>query len=169
LLFLIRRAKYKNNRFTITLVTMIKVLIAFAVTVNCIVAGAQQLLVSPEEMKASNDAALFQFSAKATAVKDAPSIVVLAPTLTGKVNSPATIELKFQATAPSAVKIESFKAFYGTFGIDITERLLAVANVSASGIKVQEAALPKGDHKILLTVEDTDGRRGSRTIEFEVN
>jgi hypothetical protein len=130
---------------------------------------AQQLLISPQEMQASNDAASAQFSSKAAPIQGAPNILIISPTLPGAVKSPATIELQFEAVAPSAVKPKTFKAFYGTFGIDITERLLAVANVSASGIKVQEAALPKGDHKILLTVEDTDGRRGSRTIEFEVN
>jgi hypothetical protein len=150
----------------------------FASTVCLLTAGlvlsfnaamAQRLLVSAQEMQASNDAASSQFSAKSVPIQGAPSIVIISPTLPGAVKSPATIELQFEAVAPSAVKPQTFKALYGTFGIDITERLLALASVSASGVKVQEAALPKGNHKILLTIDDTDGRRGSRTIEFEVH
>jgi hypothetical protein len=41
--------------------------------------------------------------------------------------------------------------------------------VTASGIKVTEARLPKGKHRIQLSIEDTNGRVGSRWIEFEVN
>jgi hypothetical protein len=94
---------------------------------------------------------------------------VLTPKLPGSVPSPTPIDLKFQAIAPSNVKPESFKALYGTFQIDITKKLLSVAKVTEAGVQVQEAALPKGRHKILLVVEDSAGRSGSRMIEFEVN
>lgn len=43
-----------------------------------------------------------------------------------------------------------------------------VAKVSETGVNVQEASLPKGKHKLLMDVEDTSGRRGNKTIEFEV-
>jgi hypothetical protein len=43
-----------------------------------------------------------------------------------------------------------------------------VAKVTESGVFVQEANLPKGKHKLLMVVEDTAGRRGSRSIDFEV-
>ena len=43
-----------------------------------------------------------------------------------------------------------------------------VAKVSETGVNVQEASLPKGKHKLLMVVEDTSGRRGNKTIEFEV-
>jgi hypothetical protein len=76
--------------------------------------------------------------------------------------------LKFQPTPPSAVKPETFKVLYGAFEIDITKRILNVAKVTESGVNVQEASLPKGKHKLLMVVEDTSGRRGNKTIEFEV-
>ena len=108
------------------------------------------------------------FTAKSVAPKDAPLIELSAPKLTALVSSPTPIELKFQPTPPSAVKPETFKVLYGSFEIDITKRILNVANVTESGVFVQEAILPKGKHKLLMVVEDTAGRRGNRSIDFEV-
>ena len=130
-------------------------------------AFAGQLLVSVEEMNASNNAKPL-LTAKAVAPKDAPLIELSAPKLSAPVGSPTPIELKFQPTAPSEVKPETFKVLYGSFEIDITKRILNVAKVSETGVNVQEASLPKGKHKLLMVVEDTSGRRGNKTIKFEV-
>ena len=130
-------------------------------------AFAGQLLVSVDEMNASNNAKP-PFTAKAVAPKDAPLIELSAPKLSSPVSSPTPIELKFQPTPPSAVKPDTFKVLYGSFEIDITKRILNVAKVTESGVNVQEASLPKGKHKLLMVVEDTSGRRGNKTIEFEV-
>jgi hypothetical protein len=128
------------------------------------------LLVTLEEMQASNDAPPVQISSKSSPLKDndAPVIEVLTPKLPGSISSPTLIDLQFLAVSPSKVKPESFKALYGTFQIDITKKLLSVAKVTEGGVKVQEAALPKGIHKIMLMIEDNSGRVGKRTIEFEV-
>ena len=82
--------------------------------------------------------------------------------------SPTPIELKFQSTPPSTVKPETFKVLYGSLEIDITKRILNLAKVSEAGVFVQEASLPKGKHKLIMVVEDTAGRRGNRSLEFEV-
>jgi hypothetical protein len=128
---------------------------------------AGQLLVSVDEMNASNNAKP-PFAAKSVAPKDAPLIELSAPKLSAPVSSPTPIESKFQPTPPSAVKPETFKVLYGSFEIDITKRILNVAKVTESGVFVQEANLPKGKHKLLMVVEDTAGRRGNRSIDFEV-
>ena len=130
-------------------------------------AFAGQLLVSVDEMNASNNAKP-PFTAKSVAPKDAPLIKLSAPKLSVPVSSPTPIELKFQPTPPSAVKPETFKVLYGSFEIDITKRILNVAKVTETGVFVQEASLPKGKHKLLMVVEDSSGRRGNKTIEFEV-
>ena len=136
---------------------------------TCGAASAQNAyLVTPAEMKASM-AAPPRLSAKTTPVKDAPAIQVTAPTLTGPVKSPTPISVKFQPTAPSAIKPESFRVLYGSFEIDITKRLLSVAKVTEQGVQVSEASLPNGKHKLLLEVEDTAGREASKLLEFEVN
>ena len=130
-------------------------------------AYAEKMLVSIDEMNASNNASP-PFRAKSVAPKDAPVIELSAPKLSTPVSSPTPIELKFQPTPPSAVKPETFKVLYGAFEIDITKRILNVAKVSETGVHVQEASLPKGKHKLLMVVEDTSRRRGNKTIEFEV-
>jgi hypothetical protein len=125
------------------------------------------MLVSVDEMNESNNASP-PFRAKSVAPKDAPVIELSAPKLSIPVSSPTPIELKFQPTPPSAVKPETFKVLYGSFEIDITKRILNVAKVTESGVFVQEANLPKGKHKLIMVVEDTAGRRGNRSIDFEV-
>ena len=130
-------------------------------------AYAEKMLVSIDEMNASNNASP-PFRAKSVAPKDAPVIELSAPKLSTPVSSPTPIELKFQPTPPSAVKPETFNVLYGAFEIDITKRILNVAKVSEAGVHVQEASLPKGKHKLLMVVEDTSGRRGNKTIEFVV-
>ena len=130
-------------------------------------AFAGQLLVSVDEMNASNNAKP-PFTAKSVAPKDAPLIELSAPKLSAPVSSPTPIELKFQPTPPSAVKPETFKVLYCPFEIDITKRILNVAKVTESGVFVQEAVLPKGKHKLLMVIEDTAGRRGNRSIDFEI-
>ncbi len=144
-----------------------KKIITLSVLVLSATAYAGQLLVSIDEMNASNNAKP-PFTAKSVAPKDAPLIELSAPKLSTPVSSPTPIELKFQPTPPSSVKPETFKVLYGAFEIDITKRILNVAKVSATGVHVQEASLPKGKHKLLMVVEDTSGRRGNKTIEFEV-
>jgi hypothetical protein len=130
-------------------------------------AYAAQPLVTVDEMNASNNAPT-TLRAKSVAPKDAPIIELSAPKLSAPVSSPTAIELKFQPTPPSAVKPETFKVLYGSFEIDITKRLLNVAKVTEAGVFVQEANLPKGKHKLLMIVEDTAGRRGNRSVDFEV-
>ena len=125
-----------------------------------------QLLISIEEMNASNNAS--SFKSRSIPPKDAPVIELSAPKLSTPVSSPTPIELKFQPTPPSVVKPETFKVLYGSFEIDITKRILNVAKVTESGVFVQEANLPKGKHKLLMVVEDNAGRRGNRAIDFEV-
>ena len=132
-----------------------------------VTAFAGQLLVSVDEMNASNNAKP-PFTAKSVAPKDAPLIELSAPNLSAPVSSPTVIEVKFQPTAPSAVKPESFRVLYGSFEIDITKRILNLAKVTEAGVFVQEANLPKGKHKLLMVVEDNAGRRGNRSIDFEV-
>ena len=125
-------------------------------------------LVTPQEMQASM-AAPEPLRAKAGGSPGAPVIEVLAPKLNAPIASPSRIELQFQTAGQSAVRPETFKALYGRLRIDITQRLLNATKVTAQGITVHEASLPKGSHRLLLSIEDTEGRQGQKTIEFEVN
>ena len=124
-------------------------------------------LVTPEEMIESNKSKS-QFAPKVVAEPNAPKIDLLAPKLDSSVSSPTKIELRFLPKPPATIKPDTFKVYYGTFQINITDRITKVAKVSPQGIDVQEANLPKGNHKLTLNVEDSEGRLGSRAIEFEI-
>ena len=124
-------------------------------------------LVSEEEVVKSNANKAF-FYPKSVTSPDAPKIELISPKLDSAISSPTQIELKFLPKTPATTKPETFRILYGTFQIDITERLLKVATVTPEGINVPEAKLPNGRHKLVLNVQDSDGRVGSRIIEFEI-
>jgi len=147
---------------------MMKLFSIFIVLLITNSALAQPLMLVTEEEMLSSNQNKSRFTPKATTVPNAPSIDLLAPQLGSSVSSPTQIDLKFLPKNPAAVKPETFKAFYGTFQVDITSRLLKVAKVTTQGVNVPEASLPRGSHKITLNIEDTEGRIGSRTIEFDV-
>ena len=119
-----------------------------------------------EMIESNSNKSLFQ--PKLAPVPGAPNIEIVIPKIDVAVGSPTPIRLKFESKSPSVIKPETFKIFYGNFQIDVTERLLRAAKVDPSGFYVQEAALPKGSHKITLNVQDSEGRMGSKTIEFEI-
>jgi len=131
------------------------------------VASAPILLVTQDEMLESNSENLL-FISKVASPPNAPVIDILVPKLDAPVASPTSISLRFTSRDPSKVKADTFKVYYGTFQIDITNRLLGVAQVTEQGMSLKEVALPKGNHKILINVEDSEGRVGSRFVELEV-
>ena len=130
------------------------------------VAAPVMLVTESEQLASINNPV--HFSPKLVLVKDAPVIEVVTPGLSNPINSPTMIELKFVPKAPATIKPDSFRAYYGTFQIDITSRLAGAAKVEPTGIKVKEAALPKGEHRLMLNIEDSEGRMGMKTISFEV-
>ncbi len=134
----------------------------------CTQVFAQPLfLVTEEEMVASNANKNF-FYPKSTISPDAPKIELITPKLDTAIASPTQIQLRFLPKTPATTKPDTFRVLYGTFQIDITDRLMKVATVTAQGITVPEAKLPSGKHKLVLNIQDSDGRVGSRLIEFEI-
>jgi hypothetical protein len=124
-------------------------------------------LVSAQEARASM-AASEPLSAKVSPVSGAPQIEVLYPKLDAPVASPTPIQLMFVPSASSMVRPETFKVLYGRLRIDITQRLVNAAKVTAEGINVKEASLPKGTHRLLISVEDLQGRQGTKSLDFEI-
>lgn len=107
-------------------------------------------------------------SAKVSPIPGAPQIEVLYPKLDAPIASPTPIQLMFVPAASSMVRPETFKVLYGRLRIDITQRLVNAAKVTSEGIHVQEASLPKGTHRLLMSVEDLQGRQGSKSLDFEI-
>lgn len=124
-------------------------------------------LISPQEMQDSA-AAIEPLTVKTNPTVGAPQIEVMHPKLDAPVISPTTIQLMFVPAAASQVRPETFKVLYGRLRIDITQRLLNAAKVTAEGINVKEANLPKGTHRMMLSVEDFQGRQGIKSLDFEI-
>lgn len=124
-------------------------------------------LVSAQEMHASL-AAGEPLTAKTRPVAGAPEIEVVHPKLDAPVASPTPIQLIFVPAAASKVRPETFKVLYGRLRIDITQRLVNEARITAEGVTVKEASLPKGTHRLVLSVQDVQGREGSKSLDFEI-
>jgi hypothetical protein len=127
-----------------------------------------QWLVTPEEARASQEAPAQLMPRTAPAAPGAPRVNLLAPNLSNTVPSPTPIRVRFEAAAPATIKPETFKVRYGSFRLDITGRITAASRVTAEGIDVAEAALPKGSHRLFIEIQDSMGRVGERVVAFVV-
>lgn len=125
------------------------------------------MLVTEAEAKASMDAGGLP-TPRSTPQPGAPRIELVSPDIKKTIAVPTKIEVRFQGNAPAEPKPETFKALYGAFRIDITQRLLGVAKVTKDGILVSDAALPSGKHQLLLTLTDTLGREAQHVVSFTV-
>jgi hypothetical protein len=140
-----------------------------AVMASAVCSAQTTMLISEAEVAESQAAAPAMFSPKAVPEKDAPRMEIVTPMVSARLKSPIQVQAGFVTTPPATIRTESFKVLYGAFQIDITQRLLAVAKITPLGINVQEAKLPSGHHKLQLLLEDSMGRQGRQTIEFEVD
>jgi hypothetical protein len=128
-----------------------------------------QWLVTPEEAQASQAAPQALMPRTAPVVTPgAPRVNLLAPNLSNTVPSPTRINVRFEATSPASIKPDTFKVRYGAFKLDITGRITAASKVTAEGIDVAEAALPKGSHRLFIEIQDSMGRLGERVVAFVV-
>ena len=97
-----------------------------------------------------------------------PAIEIRQPSLLSQpLGTPMAIELSFLA-ADAPIVPDSFRAYYGNLKLNITDRILKIVKVLAGGLRVDDAELPSGQHKILLVIEDEKGRRGERELKFTV-
>lgn len=102
-------------------------------------------------------------------VPGAPTLDLLSPGLGKAITSPLDIRLRWKAQEGAAIDAASVKVRYGRFGLDVTSRLLAVAQVSDAGIEAPGAKLPKGEHRLTIEVADTQKRIGRREFVVEVS
>ena len=137
-----------------------------AITAAC--CGMAQAQLVSEQEAAESRAAPERFTAKAIPAPDAPRIRVVAPNVSNPVASPTQIQVQFQPTSPALIRPETFRVLYGSFRIDITDRITASSKVTAQGIDVSEAKLPKGSHKLFIEIQDSAGRTGQSPLQFVV-
>ena len=97
-----------------------------------------------------------------------PAIDLVRPDISGSVQNPVTIEVRFRAGSGETIDMRTFNATYGRLEINITGRLLAHAVTTPNGLLADNVELPSGNHRVTLSVADTSGQRASRTFRFSV-
>ena len=134
-------------------------------------------LVSAEEIVLISDAEYIeaklaaqkeQYLVKFAPVKGAPIIDWLLPKLDSQIGVPTDIQLNFIPQESAKINFDSLKIYYGTFRLDITNRVKEAASILGNSMHLKEVKLPTGVHKLLLTITDTEGRQGIKSIELEI-
>lgn len=133
-------------------------------------AGASEglWLITPEEAATPDEAEpLVRSRGLGPKLPDAgPMIELLKPIENEKISVPTEIEVRFTPRgAPvdlSTLRVSVVKVIR----IDITDRLSAYA--SPTGIKIPDANLPSGEHKVRLTVGDAEGHVTSKDVVFRI-
>lgn len=100
---------------------------------------------------------------------DAPAIKVLSPSAPGTpVAAPLRIEVAFQPAQGAKIVPSSFRVLYGLLKIDLTDRLRQHATVTESGVVVNGAKVPDGQHRMFIQVADDKGNTAEQELRFRV-
>lgn len=131
------------------------------------VAGAVEL-ISAEEAQEAQQAAMLEMEL-ATPDALAPQIQILEPQVLDKpLKNPFKMEVFFKPQNGAVLDFSTFKAFYGSFKLDITDRLMKEAVKTASSIRLANVDVPSGRHKIFISIKDNLGHTAAKEIVFKV-
>jgi hypothetical protein len=98
---------------------------------------------------------------------DATTIRVVSPSGNG-VAAPVRIEVAFKPAPGARIVPSSFRVLYGLLKIDLTDRLKKHATVSESGVVVEQAQVPDGQHRLILQVADDQGNTAEQELRLRV-
>ncbi|MCZ8175603.1 MAG: hypothetical protein O9343_10450 [Burkholderiaceae bacterium] len=100
---------------------------------------------------------------------EAPAITVVSPAPAGRaVAAPLRIEVAFQPAAGARIVPSSFRVLYGLLKIDLTDRLRQHATITESGVVVDGAKVPEGQHRLFIQVADDKGNTAEQELRFRV-
>ena len=123
------------------------------------------LLVTEEEARQPDATApLRRFGSSVST--DGPVITFNKPTYGSEIAKPVSIDISFgQRLAP--VDLSSLRVTYLKFiPIDITDRVRDYA--SARGIKIDNADLPAGSHKVRFSIKDSEDRLSEEILKITI-
>lgn len=140
-----------------------------ALTLCCGLSAHAVDLITPEEARRSQQAPPVVEAQSSAADPLAPLIAVVDPQVIDKaLKNPFRMEIDFKTQAGARLDFSSFKAYYGAFKVDITDRLLKAATRTSSGLRLNDVTVPSGSHKIVLRIKDDQSRMGERELYFKV-
>ena len=98
-----------------------------------------------------------------------PAIQVVSPSAPGgSVAAPVRIEVAFKPAPGTRIVPSTFRVLYGLLKIDLTDRLRRHATVTESGVVVDHAQVPEGQHRLILQVADDQGNTAEQELRIRV-
>ena len=144
-------------------------MVTAALMLCCAISASAIDLITPDEARRSQQAPPVAEAQSSAPDPMAPLIAVVDPQAIGKaLKNPFRMEIDFKTSDGARLDFSTFKAYYGAFKIDITERLLKEATRTASGLRLSNVNVPSGSHKIILRIKDDHSRMGERELYFKV-
>lgn len=85
-------------------------------------------------------------------------------------SAPVRVVVQFAAVDGRDVDPKSLKVFYGIgpFKKDVTDRVMKNARLSKDGLVMENVEAPKGTHRFILQISDTEGHAAQREIRIEI-
>ncbi len=103
---------------------------------------------------------------------DQPAIRVVTPTTaattSGTVPAPLRIEVAFKPAPGRRIVPSTFRVLYGLLKIDLTDRFKQHATVTETGVVVDQAQVPAGQHRLFMTVADDKGNTAEQELRIRV-
>ena len=105
---------------------------------------------------------------KSRGITRGPTLELISPKTDARgVKSPLDFKVRFVAHGGASIDAESVQLLYvKSPSVDLSERIAAY--VGEDGISVSKAALPPGEHVMVVSVQDSSGRRGQSVIKLTV-
>jgi hypothetical protein len=128
-------------------------------------------LVTAEEAAASAGSVRGTFAQAASAsrgVPPGPRILVGQPAVDAPLHPPVAFRVRFVPDTGAAIDPCSFRATYGSLGLDITARLLQHARFTGEELIADNIDVPAGSHIVTIAIRDSLGHESSRTFQFTV-
>lgn len=148
--------------------SMQALLIASALAIACGHAQALQLVTEAEARQSQASPPLASTESR-PADPQAPEIALVDPQDTGKpLHNPFKMEVLFKSRSAATLDFSSFRAYYGAFKLDVTDRLLKEAVRTPTGIRLANVSVPSGAHRILLQIRDSMNRVAEKELYFRV-
>lgn len=121
-------------------------------------------LITAVEARLADDAKVIE----ARGITRAPTIQVVSPAPEGgTITSPFELGVSFVPHGGARIDPSSVKATYLKLPrVDLSQRLHPYT--SAAGIQVSDAKAPPGEHRIQITVRDSDGRTGILVLTLRI-
>lgn len=107
--------------------------------------------------------------AKGVPPAGAPTIDLVEPADPQNIaTTPFPVRVHFNTEGGAALVPASLQVYYGAFGINITDRLLKRATFVQNELRIDQAEVPSGKHRLLLKIQDSNNRSNEKLLTLVV-